>query len=41
MKMTIERRSLLAGLSATLLAPRLARAASVTDSAGRAIAIPD
>jgi iron complex transport system substrate-binding protein len=39
--MTIERRSLLAGLSATLLAPRLARAASVTDSAGRAIAIPD
>ena len=39
--MTIERRSLLAGLSATLLAPRLARAASVTNSVGRAIAIPD
>jgi iron complex transport system substrate-binding protein len=39
--MTIERRSLLAGLSATLLAPRLARAASVTDSVGRTIAIPD
>jgi iron complex transport system substrate-binding protein len=36
-----ERRSLLAGLSATLLAPRLARAASVTDSVGRTIAIPD
>ena len=39
--MTIERRSLLAGLSATLLAPRLARAASVTDSVGRTVAIPD
>jgi iron complex transport system substrate-binding protein len=39
--MTIQRRSLLAGLSATLLAPRLARAASVTDSVGRAVAIPD
>jgi iron complex transport system substrate-binding protein len=39
--MTIERRSLLAGLSATLLAPRLARAASATDSGGRTITIPD
>jgi iron complex transport system substrate-binding protein len=39
--MTIERRSLLAGLSATLVAPRLARAATVTDSVGRSIAIPD
>jgi iron complex transport system substrate-binding protein len=39
--MKIERRSLLAGLSATLLAPRLARAASATDSVGRAITIPD
>ncbi|MGA8614882.1 MAG: iron ABC transporter substrate-binding protein [Xanthobacteraceae bacterium] len=39
--MTIERRSLLAGLSAALLVPRLARAASVTDSVGRAVAIPD
>jgi iron complex transport system substrate-binding protein len=39
--MTIERRSLLAGLSATLLAPQLARAASATDSVGRGIAIPD
>jgi iron complex transport system substrate-binding protein len=39
--MTIERRTLLAGLSATLLTPRVARAESVTDSAGRAIAIPD
>jgi iron complex transport system substrate-binding protein len=39
--MTIERRSLLAGLSATLLTSRLARAAGVTDSVGRAITITD
>ena len=39
--MMIERRSLLTGLSSTLLAPRLARAANVTDSAGRAIVILD
>lgn len=39
--MTIERRSLVAGLSATLLAPRLARAAGVADSVGRAVNIPD
>jgi iron complex transport system substrate-binding protein len=39
--MTIERRSVLAGLSATLLAPPLARAARVTDSVGRAVTIPD
>ncbi len=39
--MTIKRRSLLAGLSATLLAPGLARAAGVTDSVGRAITVPD
>ena len=39
--MTIERRSLLTGLSAALLAPGLARAAGVTDSVGRAIAVPD
>jgi iron complex transport system substrate-binding protein len=36
-----DRRSLIAGLSATLLAPRWARAAAITDDAGRAIAIPD
>jgi iron complex transport system substrate-binding protein len=37
----IDRRSLLSGLSATLLTSRLARAASLTDSADRTIAIPD
>jgi iron complex transport system substrate-binding protein len=36
-----DRRALIAGLSATLLAPRLARAATVTDAAGRAVPIPD
>ena len=35
-----DRRALIAGLSATLLAPRLARGATVTDSAGRAVPIP-
>ncbi len=39
--MKINRRTLLAGVSATLLAPRLAHAATVTDATGRAIAIPD
>jgi iron complex transport system substrate-binding protein len=39
--MMIKRRSVLAGLSATLLAQRLARAAGVTDSVGRTIVIPD
>src|ERR1700733_9371425 len=39
--MNIDRRTLLTGLSATLLVPRLARAATVTDATGRAIAIPD
>ncbi len=39
--MNIDRRTLLTGLSATLLLPRLARAATVTDATGRAIAIPD
>ena len=34
------RRTLLAGLSAALLAPRPARAASVTDGAGRAVSVP-
>jgi iron complex transport system substrate-binding protein len=36
----INRRALVAGFSAMLLAPRHARAASVTDGAGRAVAIP-
>jgi iron complex transport system substrate-binding protein len=36
-----NRRSLIAGLSATLFVPRVARAATITDDAGRAIAIPD
>src|ERR1700735_5877953 len=39
--MKIDRRRLLTGLSATLVAPRLARAATVTDATGRAITIPD
>ena len=39
--MSIDRRTLLTGLSATLVLPRLARAATVTDATGRAIAIPD
>ena len=38
--MHLDRRTLIAGLSATLLAPRLARAATVTDAAGRAVPIP-
>lgn len=40
MTMLPDRRHLLAGLSATLLAPRLARAQTVTDATGRAIAVP-
>ena len=39
--MRIDRRALLAGLSATLAAPRFASAATVTDAAGRAVPIPD
>jgi iron complex transport system substrate-binding protein len=39
--MNINRRSLLSGFSATLLTPRLASAATVTDATGRVIAIPD
>jgi iron complex transport system substrate-binding protein len=38
---SIDRRRILTGLGATLLAPGLARAATLTDSAGRAITIPD
>ena len=39
--MTIDRRTLLAGLSASALAPRVARAQTVTDAAGRAVPIPE
>jgi iron complex transport system substrate-binding protein len=39
--MNIDRRTVLTGLSTALLLPRLARAATVTDATGRAIAIPD
>jgi iron complex transport system substrate-binding protein len=39
--MNINRRTLLTGVSATLLAPRIARAATITDGAGRAVQIPD
>jgi iron complex transport system substrate-binding protein len=38
--MRINRRTLIAGLSAALLAPRRARAAVVTDGAGRAVPVP-
>jgi iron complex transport system substrate-binding protein len=36
-----DRRTLIAGLSATLLVPCLVRAATVTDAAGRVVPIPD
>jgi len=39
--MRLDRRSLIAGLSATVLAPYVARSASVSDAAGRPIAVPD
>jgi iron complex transport system substrate-binding protein len=39
--MPLTRRSLLATASAVLLAPRLARAAGVTDATGRTLPIPD
>ncbi|HWF93931.1 MAG TPA: iron ABC transporter substrate-binding protein [Xanthobacteraceae bacterium] len=38
--MSLDRRALLTGLSATLLAPRGARAATITDSAGRSVPVP-
>jgi iron complex transport system substrate-binding protein len=38
--MSLHRRALLSGLSATLLAPRGVWAATVTDSAGRAVPVP-
>jgi len=39
--MSFDRRALLAGLSAALLAPRYARAATVADSAGRTVPVPE
>jgi iron complex transport system substrate-binding protein len=39
--MPLTRRTLLASAPAALLAPRVARAATVTDDAGRSVAIPD
>src|ERR1700704_6016917 len=38
--MRIDRRALITGLSAALLAPHRARAATVTDGAGRAVPVP-
>ena len=38
--MSLDRRALLSGLSATLLAPRGAWAATLTDGAGRAVPVP-
>ena len=38
--MRLDRRTLVAGLSASLVAPLPARAASVTDGAGRSVPIP-
>jgi iron complex transport system substrate-binding protein len=38
--MRFDRRTFVTGLSATLLAPRGARAATVTDSAGRSVPVP-
>ncbi len=40
-ELAFTRRSLLAGLSAMAAAPRVARAASVTDATGRVLPIPD
>jgi iron complex transport system substrate-binding protein len=39
--MSLTRRTLLASSAAALMAPRVARGASVSDAAGRAIAVPD
>src|SRR5229473_8612454 len=38
--MSLDRRTFTAGLSAAVLAPRRARAATVTDSAGRTVPVP-
>jgi iron complex transport system substrate-binding protein len=39
--MILDRRSLLAGLSVSVLAPRLVHAATVADAAGRAVPVPE
>ncbi len=39
--MMIDRRTLLAGISTTLIAPRAILAATVTDAAGRAVTVPE
>jgi len=39
--MSLDRRTLIAGLSAAILAPRAARAATVTDGAGRVVPVPE
>jgi iron complex transport system substrate-binding protein len=39
--MKIDRRSVLGGLVAASIAPRFARAATITDAAGRTVSIPD
>lgn len=39
--MPLTRRTLLASCAATLMAPRMAQAATVTDAAGRAVPVPD
>jgi iron complex transport system substrate-binding protein len=39
--MSLARRTVITGLAAALAAPRLARAATVTDAAGRAVTIPE
>ena len=38
---TLDRRHLIAGLSAALLSPPISHAATVTDAAGRAVPVPD
>src|SRR3954451_19787070 len=39
--MSLNRRTLIAGLSAAILAPHAARAATVTDGAGRVVQVPE
>jgi iron complex transport system substrate-binding protein len=39
--MRLDRRTLIAGLSAAVLAPRTVRAATVTDGAGRSVPVPE
>src|ERR1700691_2028571 len=39
--MKIDRRALLSGLSAALVLPRVAHAATITDAGGRTVTIPD